>query len=76
MGLIVPHAMRSFVGQPLVPVAASFVAGGAFVVACDVVCRVLPMHVELPLGTLTDLIGAPIFLHMLVRHSRAEFGHG
>lgn len=77
VGLIVPHAMRRFVGQRhgyLLPT--SFVVGGTFVVLCDVLCRTLPARVELPLGILTDLIGAPVFLHMLVRFTRAESSHG
>jgi len=76
VGLIIPHAMRPFVGQRhryLLPVV--FVAGGVFVVFCDVVCRVLPLRAEIPLGVLTDIIGAPIFLRMLLRISRKERLH-
>jgi len=76
VGLIIPHAMRPWVGQRhryLLP--AAFVGGGTFVVLCDVLCRIMPMRVEMPLGILTDLIGAPVFIHMLVRFSRAELSH-
>ena len=68
VGLVVPHALRPFVGtahQTLLPACA--LAGGTFVVACDIVCRVMPGQGEMPLGVVTGLIGAPTFLWLLVR---------
>jgi iron complex transport system permease protein len=68
VGLIVPHALRPFVGEAhrrLLP--AAFVAGGVFLVLTDVVCRALPLQTEVPLSVITSLIGAPIFLVMLGR---------
>jgi iron complex transport system permease protein len=76
VGLIVPHALRPWVGQRhryLLP--AALLAGGTFVVLCDVICRLLPARVDLPLGALTDLIGAPLFLRMLIKLARAERLH-
>lgn len=69
VGLVVPHAMRPFVGvehRGLVPAAA--LAGGAFLVFCDILAR-LPER-EIPLGVITGLIGAPVFLALLVRARR------
>jgi iron complex transport system permease protein len=77
VGLIVPHAMRRFVGQRhryLLPY--TLVGGGAFVMLCDLACRLLPLRVEIPLGVLTDLIGAPVFLHLLLRLARKGQLHG
>jgi iron complex transport system permease protein len=77
VGLIVPHALRRFVGQRhrfLLPCV--FAAGGAFVVICDLACRVIPLRSEIPLGVLTDLIGAPVFLHMLLGLARRGQLHG
>ena len=71
VGLIVPHALRPFVGaghRRLLPGAA--LAGGSFVVLCDVLTRVLPTHSEMPLGVVTGLIGAPLFLVLLLRSRR------
>jgi iron complex transport system permease protein len=71
VGLIIPHAARRFTGPThryLLP--AAFVAGGSFVVLCDALCRMVPLQSEFPLGVLTDLIGAPIFLWMLHRFGR------
>jgi iron complex transport system permease protein len=76
VGLIVPHVLRPRVGvqhRRLIPAAA--LLGGTFVVACDVVVRVLPTRSELPLGVLTDLVGAPVFLILLARAHR-ELAHG
>jgi iron complex transport system permease protein len=76
VGLIVPHAARRFVGvshRLLVPVAA--LGGGAFVVACDLLARLVPGRSELPLGVITGLIGAPLFLTILLRSGR-EPSHG
>jgi iron complex transport system permease protein len=69
VGLVVPHAMRPLVGvehRRLVPAAA--LAGGVFLVICDILCR-LPER-PLPLGIITGLIGAPVFLTLLVRSYR------
>ncbi len=71
VGLVVPHALRPFVGvrhRVLIPAAA--LGGGAFVVASDVLCRHAPGQAELPLGVVTGLIGAPVFLMLLMRSRR------
>jgi iron complex transport system permease protein len=49
--------------------------GGTFLVACDVLARTLPTRSEIPLGVVTGLIGAPVFLYLLNRSSR-ELAHG
>lgn len=76
VGLIVPHALRPLVGEShrrLIPT--SFIAGGSYLVLCDVLCRALPFSGEVPLGVVTGLIGAPVFLWMLARLER-EGAHG
>jgi iron complex transport system permease protein len=76
VGLIVPHALRPFVGvhhRRLVPAAA--LAGGLFVIACDIIARTSPTRSEVPLGVVTGIIGAPVFLVLLAR-SRRELSHG
>jgi iron complex transport system permease protein len=72
VGLVVPHALRPFVGvrhRWLIP--ASALGGGAFVVFCDLLCRHAPGQAELPLGVITGIIGAPVFLVLLLRSRRA-----
>jgi iron complex transport system permease protein len=76
VGLNVPHALRPFVGvhhRRLIPAAA--LGGAVFVVACDIVARVAPTTSEIPLGVVTGIIGAPLFLSLLAR-SRQEMVHG
>ncbi len=71
VGLIVPHVMRSCVGvghRQLIPVSA--VAGAAFLVGCDILARVLPPTGELPIGVVTGMIGAPLFIMVLIRSRR------
>lgn len=65
VGLVVPHIARSIVGADyakLLP--ASALIGSSFSLAVDVIARSL-LSIELPLGILTALIGAPFFLFLL-----------
>lgn len=75
VGLIVPHALRPLVGvQHRALVLASALMGGTFLVACDVLARLSPFRSEIPLGVVTGLIGAPLFLVLLLRYRR-EVSH-
>ena len=68
VGLIVPHVLRLVVGaghRLLVPL--SFVGGGVFVVAADIVARTLLAPAEIPVGIVTAALGTPFFLALLVR---------
>jgi ABC-type Fe3+-siderophore transport system permease subunit len=74
VGLVVPHALRPWVGithRRLIPAAA--LGGGIFVVSCDVLCRVLPGRSEVPLGVVTGIVGAPTFLWLLLKHRRESY---
>jgi iron complex transport system permease protein len=76
VGLLVPHALRPLLGvdhRRLVPVAA--LGGAVFVALCDLGVRVLPARGEVPLGVVTGLVGAPLFLVLLMR-SQGEAAHG
>jgi iron complex transport system permease protein len=71
VGLIIPHAVRPFVGlttRRLVPAAA--LAGGTFLVLADLLGRALPSRGEVPLSVVTGLVGAPVFIVLLVRGNR------
>lgn len=77
VGLVVPHVLRPFSGwshRKLVPAAA--LGGGVFLAACDVVTRAIPSHGEIPLGVVTGLVGAPLFLFLLLRQRRTELLRG
>lgn len=76
VGLIVPHAARIVVGathRRMLPVA--ICGGAAFMVWVDVLSRVAAAPREMPLGIVTGLIGAPIFLFLMGRRQYV-FGGG
>lgn len=71
VGLVVPHALRPLVGvshRRLIP--AALVGGATFVAACDVLTRLIPARGVVPLGVVTGLVGAPVFLVLLTRAAR------
>jgi iron complex transport system permease protein len=71
VGLIIPHIMRFVVGpnhKILIP--ASCIAGAAFMIICDVVSRTLFPPLEIPIGVITALIGAPAFIILLKRRQK------
>lgn len=66
VGLIIPHALRLWVGADhriLAPCA--FLWGAAFVALCDVFSRTVLAPVEIPVGVITALLGGPFFIWML-----------
>lgn len=70
VGLVIPHIARILVGPDfsrLLP--ASVLLGAVFLIFTDTLARSL-IGIELPLGILTALVGAPFFLMLLVRGSR------
>ena len=73
VGLVVPHAVRLSLGPDhriLLP--ASALAGGIFVVMADLLARTLLSPVEIPVGVVTAIIGAPFFIYLL-RRTRREY---
>lgn len=65
-GLIVPHMMRLIVGpnhKNLIP--ATALSGAAFMIACDIFSRTLFSPQEIPIGVITAIIGAPVFIILL-----------
>jgi len=70
VGLVIPHIVRMATGpdyRSLIPIC--LLAGACFMLAVDDVARVL-VPGELPVGVLTALIGAPLFVYMLARSQR------
>ena len=66
VGLIVPHLVRLAIGSDnrlVIPFSA--LAGAIFVVLADTVARVAIAPRELPVGAITALIGAPLFIYLL-----------
>ncbi|MEM1427348.1 MAG: iron ABC transporter permease [Cyanobacteria bacterium P01_H01_bin.130] len=70
VGLIVPHGVRLLVGTDYRLVLPFSTLGGALVLAAaDLVARVGP--VELPVGAVTAILGAPVFITLLYRRRMA-----
>lgn len=70
VGLVIPHVARLLVGphfSRLLPV--SLLLGAAFLLLTDTLARTIA-GIELPLGILTALVGAPFFMYLLARGGR------
>ena len=63
VGIVVPHLVRLIVGADhRLVLPASALAGAALLVGCDVAARTLFSPLEIPVGVITALVGAPFFL--------------
>ena len=70
VGLVMPHLLRLLFGpdhRVLVP--ACILGGGAYLILCDLLARSLPSQGEMPVGVITAMVGAPLFI-ILLRRSR------
>ncbi|MEI9957149.1 MAG: iron ABC transporter permease [Ferruginibacter sp.] len=66
MGLIVPHVLRLLIGSDnkrLLP--AAMILGATLLVLADMCARLLLAPAEVPIGIITSLVGAPIFIILL-----------
>ena len=71
--LIVPHIARRLFGaahRRLIPACA--LLGGAFLVLCDLAARTLAPPREIPIGSITALLGAPFFLYLFFAGRRRD----
>jgi iron complex transport system permease protein len=68
VGLVVPHLLRRAVGHhPSRLLLPSFLGGAVLVTLADCAIRLMPPGPELKLGVVTALLGAPFFLHLVMR---------
>ena len=68
VGLVIPHLLRFVLGADhriLVP--ACLLGGGSYMIVCDALARTLPRQGEMPVGVITAMIGAPLFIILLKR---------
>lgn len=71
VGLTVPHIFRMILGSDhrlLIP--ASILGGASYLICCDLLARTISSSGELPVGIITALIGAPLFIFLLWRSQR------
>ena len=72
VGIIVPHIIRLLVGtsyRRILPISVFF--GAAFLVMADTIARTVLAPSELPLGVVTALVGAPVFVLILSLRRRS-----
>lgn len=73
IGLVVPHIIRLLIGPDnrqlllLAPVLGAFL-----LVSADLVARILFIPAELPIGIITSLIGAPVFLYIVIKELNSQ----
>ena len=73
VGLVVPHMLRMLIGpghRRLLPYSA--LAGGLMLVLADIVARVVVSPAEMPVGVITAILGAPLFIILL--RQRRDYG--
>lgn len=70
MGLIVPHVLRLLIGsdnKKLLP--ASMITGAILLTLADMAARLLLAPAEIPIGIITSIVGAPVFIILLKKFS-------
>lgn len=70
VGLVIPHFSRKLMGPKSTDMYLTApIIGGIFLVMCDTIARSIVMPSELPIGVVTGIIGAPVFIYILMRKS-------
>lgn len=68
VGLVVPHLVRLSLGSDnRMTIPAAAICGAVFVVVADTIARTIIAPRELPVGAITALVGAPLFIYLLKR---------
>ena len=73
VGLVTPHMVRMLVGpnhRRLLP--ASFFGGAVFLMLADLIARILLNPLELPIGVVTSLVGAVVFVVIFYRSRKGR----
>lgn len=71
VGLIIPHVVRILMGNDarfLMPASAAL--GALFLLVCDLVSRSLFSPLVIPVGIITSILGAPLFVILLIKGSQ------
>lgn len=66
VGLLIPHVARMLFGvDNRIVVPASFLLGASYLIFADTIARSVIAPSEIPVGAITALIGAPVFIYLL-----------
>lgn len=71
VGLVIPHVTRMLCGpghRRAIPL--TFLIGAHFMILADIVSRTLIVHQVLPIGVVTALVGAPVFVALLYQNRK------
>ncbi|HOL18360.1 MAG TPA: iron chelate uptake ABC transporter family permease subunit [Bacillota bacterium] len=77
VGLIVPHFIRLVTGPDhrfLLP--ASALLGASLLIGADTLARTVVAPAELPLGIITAMLGAPLFIYLLKKRKKLRYFGG
>lgn len=75
IGLVVPHLIRMIAGpghRVLIP--ASALGGALMVIGADLIARTAAAPAEIPLGSITALLGGPFFFWLILRTRSRQGG--
>lgn len=73
VGLIAPHAARRLVGDGAwLWLPATALIGASLVLAADILARVIAPPLEIPAGAVTAVLGAPLFILLMVKGRMAR----
>ena len=72
VGIAVPHITKLLLktASPIIVIPASFLCGGAFCMFCDLIARTAFAPVELAIGTVTAVFGAPVVIWLMVTRQK------
>ncbi len=73
VGLVVPHLLRPLVNyEPARLIPLSALGGAALLLAADITTRLFPASVDIKIGVITSIIGAPFFLLLIIKTRRTQ----
>ncbi|WP_042142023.1 iron ABC transporter permease [Paucisalibacillus sp. EB02] len=76
VGLVAPHIIKLIGYRKHLPLLiASFIWGGNVLLFADVLARIIdPSFSELPVGSITALIGAPWLIYLVLKMNKTKYG--
>jgi len=75
VGLLIPHISRMIFGvDNRIVLPASFFLGASYLILCDTLARTIISPSELPVGAVTAIIGAPVFVYLLRKRFNTNIG--
>ncbi|MEG0238154.1 MAG: iron ABC transporter permease [Clostridium sp.] len=70
IGLVIPHITRSLVGTDhKINLPVSMLIGSIFLIWADVLARIILKNMEMPIGIITAIIGAPFFMYIMIKRT-------